>query len=152
MEEGIILYRGHIYVPKDDSLRRDIVKMYHDHPAIGHPGRWKTYELISREYWWPGLSQFTKNYIDGCATCQSIKNKPLFKYPCILTQSLPEYGNPLLWTSLPTFPNLAMPTPCVTARSVRTRRSGELGVKDGTVRESTDSTWKTLEAPLGFES
>ena len=152
LEEGIILYRGHIYVPKDNSLRRDIVKMYYDHPAIGHPGRWKTYELISREYWWPGLSQFTKNYIDGCATCQSTKNKPLFKYPCILTQSLPEYGNPLLWTLLLTFPNLAMPTPCVTAGSVRTRRSGELGVKDGTVRETTDSTWKMLEAPLGFES
>ena len=40
----------------------------------------------------------------------------------------------------------------VTAGSVRTRRSGELGVKGGTVRESTDSTWKTLEAFLGFES
>ena len=40
----------------------------------------------------------------------------------------------------------------VTAESVRTRCGGELGVKGGMVRESTDSTWKTLEAPLGFES
>jgi hypothetical protein len=40
----------------------------------------------------------------------------------------------------------------VTAGSVRTRRSGESRVKGGMVRESTDSTWKTLEAPLGFES
>jgi transposase InsO family protein len=81
LEEGIILYRGHIYVPKDNLLRRDIVKMYHDHPATGHPGRWKTYELISREYWWPGLSQFTKNYVDGCAICQSTKNKPRTQIP-----------------------------------------------------------------------
>ena len=81
LEDGIILYRGHIYIPKDNNLRRDIVKMYHDHPAVGHPGRWKTYELISREYWWPGLSQFTKNYVDGCATCQATKNKPRTQIP-----------------------------------------------------------------------
>ena len=40
----------------------------------------------------------------------------------------------------------------VTAESVRTRHSGEWHVKCGVIRESTDSTWKTLEAPLGFES
>ena len=40
----------------------------------------------------------------------------------------------------------------VTARSVRTRHSGEWHVKDKVIRESTDSTWNTLEAPLGFES
>jgi len=39
LEDGIILHRGHVYVPKDDTLRRDLVKLYHDHPATGHPGR-----------------------------------------------------------------------------------------------------------------
>jgi transposase InsO family protein len=81
LEDGIILHRGHVYVPKDDSLRRDLVKLYHDHPATGHPGRWKTYELISRDYWWPGLSQFTRNYVDGCAICQTSKNKPRTQVP-----------------------------------------------------------------------
>jgi hypothetical protein len=38
LEDSIVLYRGHIYVPKDNSLRRDLIKLYHDHPAIGHPG------------------------------------------------------------------------------------------------------------------
>ena len=81
LEDGIILHRGHIYVPKDADLRRDIVKRYHNHPAIGHPGRWKTYELVSRDFWWPGLSQFTRNYVDGCAICQSTKNKPRTRVP-----------------------------------------------------------------------
>jgi len=40
----------------------------------------------------------------------------------------------------------------VTAGSVRTRHSGEWHVKGGVIGESTDSTWKALEAPLGFES
>ena len=81
LKDGIVLHCGHIYIPKDNNLRHDIVKQYYDHPAIGHPGRWKTYKLISREYWWPGLSQFTKNYVDGYATCQSTKNKPETQVP-----------------------------------------------------------------------
>src|SRR6202046_3183198 len=73
LEDGIILYRGQVYVPKEESLRRDIVKRYHDHVATGHPGRWKTYELVSREFWWPGMSIFVKSYVDGCTTCQATK-------------------------------------------------------------------------------
>ena len=80
-EDGIILFRGHVYVPKDPSLRRDIVKSYHDHLAIGHPGQWKTYELVSQEYWWPGMSTFVREYVDGCAVCQSTKNRPQTRVP-----------------------------------------------------------------------
>ena len=72
LEDGIILYRGQIYVPRNDTLRPEIVKRYHDHIATGHPGRWKTYELISREFWWPGISTFVKSYVDGCTTCQAM--------------------------------------------------------------------------------
>jgi Integrase zinc binding domain len=50
-EDGIILFIGHVYVLKNDTLWEDIVKRYHDHLAIGHPGRWKTYELVLREFW-----------------------------------------------------------------------------------------------------
>ena len=50
LEDGIILYHGQIYVPRNDNLRQEIVKRYHDHIATGHPGWWKTYELISREF------------------------------------------------------------------------------------------------------
>ena len=76
LENGIILFRGHVYVPKDDNLRRDIVKLHHDHIATGHPGRLKTLELVAREYWWPGMSTFVRDYVDGCATCQSTKIRP----------------------------------------------------------------------------
>ena len=51
-EDGLLLFRGKVYVPKDLELRRDIVALHHDTVAVGHPGRWKTYELVSRNYWW----------------------------------------------------------------------------------------------------
>ena len=47
LEDGLILYHGQIYIPKDLDLWRDIVKQYHEHLATGHPGRWKTYKLVS---------------------------------------------------------------------------------------------------------
>jgi hypothetical protein len=81
LEDGLILYRGQVYVPQNETLRRDIVKQYHDHVATGHPGRWKTYELVSREFWWPGISTFVKSYVDGCATCQATKIRPRNRVP-----------------------------------------------------------------------
>ena len=50
-EQDLILFRGKVYVPKDDDLRRQIVHNHHDSPVAGHPGRWKTLELVSRNYW-----------------------------------------------------------------------------------------------------
>ena len=81
-ENGLLLYRGKVYIPKDkdEQLRRRIVQAHHDLPSAGHPGRWKTYELVSRNYWWPGMSIFIKNYVAGCDICQRMKNRPQQPY------------------------------------------------------------------------
>jgi hypothetical protein len=86
LEDGIILHRGQVYIPKNEELRRDIVKRYHEHTASGHPGRWKTYELVSREFSWPGMSTFVKSYVDGCATCQATKIRPKNQVPLVPNQ------------------------------------------------------------------
>ena len=39
LEDGIILYHGQVYVPRNDTLQHEIVKHYHDHITIGHPGQ-----------------------------------------------------------------------------------------------------------------
>ena len=33
-------------------------------------------ELIMRNYWWPGISKFVLQYVDGCDTCQRGKSYP----------------------------------------------------------------------------
>jgi Integrase zinc binding domain len=50
-----IFFKGKNYIPKDLELRRDIVKMYHNHETAGHPGELETYNGIRQNYWWPGL-------------------------------------------------------------------------------------------------
>jgi hypothetical protein len=42
---------------------------------------WKTIELITRDFWWPGIMTFVKAYIKGCTTCQTTKIKPPVKVP-----------------------------------------------------------------------
>ena len=75
-EQGLILFRGKVYVPKDMQLRRELVRLHHDTPIAGHPGRWKTLELVTRNYWWPGITKFVFDYVDGCDKCQRYKNFP----------------------------------------------------------------------------
>ena len=71
--DGLIFYKGRIYVPKSLSLRKRIVQLCHDSPTAGHPGRRGTQELVGRLYWWPGLTMFVKKYVSGCDTCQRYK-------------------------------------------------------------------------------
>ena len=49
--EGILYFRGKIYVPPTSDIRLKIVALNHDSRVAGHPGRWKTLELVSRNYW-----------------------------------------------------------------------------------------------------
>ena len=41
-----IFYKGKNYIPKDQELQQDVVKMYHDHEMAGHPGELGTYNSI----------------------------------------------------------------------------------------------------------
>jgi RNase H-like domain found in reverse transcriptase/Integrase zinc binding domain/Integrase core domain len=68
-----IFYKGKQYVLKDQELRWDIWKLFHDHETVGHPGELETYNLVKQHYWWPGLRVFVKNYVKGCGVCQQFK-------------------------------------------------------------------------------
>lgn len=71
--DGLLLYKGRIYVPKNDELRRQIIKEHHDSKITGHPGRYKTTELVQRTFWWLGMTIYIRNYVSGCAICQNTK-------------------------------------------------------------------------------
>jgi len=72
-KEGLLFFKDRCYIPPHEELHHKIVKQYHDSLTGGHPGHIKTLELIRRNYWWPGMTIFLKNYIMGCAVCQQIK-------------------------------------------------------------------------------
>jgi hypothetical protein len=83
-EKGLLLHCGKIYVPKDQDIRLELLRLHHNTTLAGHLGRWKTLELLTRNYWWPGMSVDVKKYVAGCDTCQ--RNKPSHKVPYGLLQ------------------------------------------------------------------
>jgi len=64
---------GRIYVPNNKELREEILKGHHDPVDIGHLGQHRMLELLKRTYWWPGLKEDVKRYVQGCFKCQQNK-------------------------------------------------------------------------------
>ena len=71
--DGLVLFKGKVYVPLDAQLRHDIVEAHHDTPVTGHSGRWKTTKLVARNYWWPGMGRYIAKYVKGCDLCNQTK-------------------------------------------------------------------------------
>jgi len=80
---------GRIYVPEGD-LRRKIIQLHHDTPVGGHRGRWKTTELIGRNYWWPGITKEVGRYVEECNACQRYKNQSEAPAGKLMPNAIPE--------------------------------------------------------------
>jgi len=78
MVDGLVFYRGLIYIP-NNSIKLSIMKSHHDSPSSGHFGHAKTFELISRDYYWPRMRKYIREYILSCDVCnrnKTPKHKP----------------------------------------------------------------------------
>jgi len=64
-----------VYVSKDEKLRAEIIQLHHDMPVAGHGGQWKMVELVTRNYWWLGVTRDVERYMEGCNLYQRIKNR-----------------------------------------------------------------------------
>jgi len=74
--DGLVLFRGKVYIPLNAQLRHDIVEAHHDTPVTGHLGQWKMTELVARNYWWPGMGRYITKYVKGCDLCNQTKTFP----------------------------------------------------------------------------
>jgi hypothetical protein len=67
--DGLLIFHGKIYVPKDRELRHHIVKQC----IARHAGCFKTLELVFRNYWWPQMSCYISIYVKTCDLCNRTK-------------------------------------------------------------------------------
>src|SRR5260221_3411227 len=90
-DRDLVMYRGHMYVPKDPQLCHDIVHTHHDSMMTGQPGQWKTLELVSHNYWWPGISHYVASYMAGCNVCNCCKSFPMQKVGKLTPNRIPTH-------------------------------------------------------------
>src|SRR5260221_12573545 len=88
--EGVVLYRGRVYVLDNPQLHHDLVHAHHGAAITGHPGQWKMLELVSWNYWWPGLSRYVAKFIMGCDTCNQTKTFPMQKVGKLIPNKVPD--------------------------------------------------------------
>ncbi|KAF8676560.1 hypothetical protein RHS04_06494 [Rhizoctonia solani] len=70
-EEDLLWYQGKLVVPDLETLKERLLKEFHDSPLVGHPGQQHTLELLSQNYWWPGMKSLAKEWVECCPTCQA---------------------------------------------------------------------------------
>jgi transposase InsO family protein len=94
LENGLIYFNDLLYVP--DGLRLDVLKSVHDSVSAGHFGQEKTFNLLTRYYWWPKCRSFVKDYVDSCHMCA--RGKPSRQKKQGLLEPLPIPTRP--WESI----------------------------------------------------
>ena len=59
----MVYIEGRIYIPNNKRIQEEILKKNYDSVDIGHPGQHRMLELLKRTYWWPGLKEDIKRYV-----------------------------------------------------------------------------------------
>lgn len=62
-----------VVVPDEGDLRVRIMRECHDSPLAAHMGKEKTYDLVTRQFWWPTVRKDVTRYVRECHSCQAVK-------------------------------------------------------------------------------
>jgi len=73
IENRIVMKERKIYM-LEGELRGKVIQLHYDTPVGGYGGRWKMTELVTRNYWWQGVTREVGRYVDRCNACQRYKN------------------------------------------------------------------------------
>ncbi|QRW26785.1 Retrotransposable element Tf2 protein [Rhizoctonia solani] len=80
-EEDLLWYQGKLVVPDSEILKEQLLREFHDSPLAGHPGQQRTLELLSRNYWWPGMKSSAKEWVESHAPVIALKPLEVPPYP-----------------------------------------------------------------------
>ena len=71
----MLRYHDRLYVLKEASVRKELLRRHHDDPLAGHFDVDKTLELINRKYYWGSMRDDIKSYVETRDVCQRVKVK-----------------------------------------------------------------------------
>jgi hypothetical protein len=87
-----------LVIPENNELKWGVISLFHDSTTAGHPGTLQMKLAIEKDFWWPTLLQDVKTYVQGCATCQSMK--PRTNHPKAPYHSIPPEHSQILFGTI----------------------------------------------------
>lgn len=66
-EDELYYWNNRLFIP--DSCRRDVMRRGHGAPLAGHFGVHKTYDILTRSYYWPRMRESIEELIKHCREC-----------------------------------------------------------------------------------
>lgn len=72
-DDGLLRLDDCIYVPNVGDLHLRVLQLKHNHPLSGHFRQNKTLELVRRDFVWPEMCSFIKDYCNSCTVCKHSK-------------------------------------------------------------------------------
>ena len=63
-DDGIILFQNKVFVLNNKDIRCSIIAETHESPVSGHPGHFKTLQLLKERFYRPGMTIMVKQFID----------------------------------------------------------------------------------------
>ena len=63
--DSIMYKKKRQYISKNNALRAEIIRLYYNIPVRGHKGQQKIVELVTRNFWWLGVTKKVKQYMEG---------------------------------------------------------------------------------------
>jgi hypothetical protein len=77
LTQGILRYKGRIWVGSDPALQQQLISAFHDSPIGGHSGFPVTYRRLLSLFCWPAMKHMVREYVRSCHTCQQAKPERL---------------------------------------------------------------------------
>lgn len=84
LTQGIIRYKGAIWIGNKQELHDKIFAAFHDSPVGGHSGFPVAYHRIHSLFRWSGMKNFIEEKVQSCLICQQAKPER-FNYPGLLS-------------------------------------------------------------------
>lgn len=84
---GVIRYKGRIWLAHDTQLQSRVLEALHSSPMGGHSGVPVTYLKQHQLFFWPSMHSATTAFIEACDVCQ--RAKPDYTRSPGLLQPLP---------------------------------------------------------------
>jgi hypothetical protein len=69
-DEGVLWYKGKIYVPNVKEIKDKMRHEAHEFAYSNHPRENKMYHDLKATYWWYGMKRDVVEYAALCDTCQ----------------------------------------------------------------------------------